>query len=385
MPARAATLAERAAGTLWGLAWGDVLGAPVERWSAAEIASTYGSYDGLPASYPPGVPAARRARLRPLGAHTDDTQQALALVNVCLSGWSPSAWGRCLVAGAKKGSWRGTGRHFDNAVKKLEGGAPPERAGSPSAGIGAAMRIAPLGALYRDASRTLAEVALEASAVTHADLRSMALAYAVAWACAQLVNGASVDAVRDGLPDAVAEVEDEWLSGRGKWPVERGGRHQLSLGLARVLAAMPQDVVGVGEVVVRLARPFVDPAVLFGGGPGAAHKADGQAPLHPSQAFSLLGGLFGLCAALVDDVDPREALLDIVRQGEDTDTVAAIAGGVLGARFGDAWVDKDRITDRARVALYARALVDRSGAPEPLDVLLDAEAALTAQDKAFVA
>lgn len=357
-------------GSLWGLAWGDVLGCPIEGWSAAEIVDVFGAYQLPEAPYPEGVPAKKRARLRPLGVHSDDTQQALALINVCLSGWSLDAWTRCLVGGAHLKAWRGTGRHFDAAVQKLTKGEAAKRAGSPSAGIGAAMRAAPLGALFRDQSRTLVEVAMESSAVTHGDLRSIALAYAVAWSCARLVNGATVDQVRAELPDAVAEGEDEWLHGKSAWAVDRAGRHQLSLGLARVLAVLPQTVVGLGVHVTRLGRPFADAKF---------------APAHANHAFALLGGLYGLSAALLDDVDPAATLLGIVRQGEDTDTVAAIAGGVLGARFGSAWVPKHRLQDRARLEVYARALATRAAAPESIAALLDHEAALTTQELAFQA
>lgn len=357
---------------MWGLVWGDVFGVPIESWSASEIAAAYPhGYVALPSAYPADVPVKKRSRLRPLGIHSDDTQQSLALLNVCLSasGWSAAAWGRCLIDGDRMKAWRGTGKHFDNAVIKLAKGTPPQEAGSPSAGIGAAMRIAPLGALYRDQTRKLAEVALESSAMTHADLRSIALSYAVGWTCAQLVNARDVSAIRDELPDAVAEVEDEWLLGKTKWNIERDGRHQLSLGLARVLAAMTNDVRALGDVVVKHATRFVDKQYL---------------PAHPNHAFALLGGIYGIACALADDVDPDTTVQAIVQQGEDTDTVAAIAGGLLGARCGTSWIPKERVLDRARIDLYAGALGKRtSGAPEPLSALLASEAALTAKEKAF--
>jgi ADP-ribosylglycohydrolase len=363
-----------AAGTLWGLAYGDVLGAPIESWSETDIATVFGAYSSPPAPYPVAVPLSKRARLRPPGLHTDDTQQALALIAVCLSGYSNLAWSRCLVDGARAKAWRGTGRRFDAAVEKLHKGAPPEKSGSPSAGIGAAMRVGVLGALYRDQSRKLAEISLESSAVTHADLRSIALAYAVAFASAQLVNGKSAADVRLTLADAVCEAEDEWLMGRTSWSVDRAGRHQLSLCLARVLAAAPAggDVKAIGALVLKTAAPYMDP------------KAMGS-PAHQNHAFALLGGLQALACALVDDADPVATLTAIVRMGADTDTVAAIAGSLLGARFGDGWVPKDQIADRDRIARFATALEVRGAAPESVAQLVSAEAALTAQEAAFQA
>jgi ADP-ribosyl-[dinitrogen reductase] hydrolase len=73
---------DRKKGCLLGLAWGDVLGCPVEGWRDREISSVYGTYPGLPDAYPFEVIAAmgprKVKRLRPLGLHSDDTQQALA-------------------------------------------------------------------------------------------------------------------------------------------------------------------------------------------------------------------------------------------------------------------------------------------------------------------
>src|SRR5690349_5023471 len=107
---------DRARGSLLGLAWGDAFGCPVESWRTADIEQVYGDYAELPAEYPferiaPQGPK-RLKRLRPLGLYSDDTQQCLALLQVCLSpeGWSPGAWGALLVEGAARRAWRGTGR-----------------------------------------------------------------------------------------------------------------------------------------------------------------------------------------------------------------------------------------------------------------------------------
>src|SRR5262245_17623524 len=150
------TADDRVRGSLLGLAWGDAFGCPVESWRTAEIEQTYGDYTDLPAEYPfdriaPQGPKQLK-RLRPLGLYSDDTQQCLALLHVCLSpeGWSPARWGTLLVEGASCHACRGTGRNFSAAVARLRKGTPPERAANPTAGIGAVMRIGPIGALYRD-------------------------------------------------------------------------------------------------------------------------------------------------------------------------------------------------------------------------------------------
>ncbi|MFZ5443187.1 MAG: ADP-ribosylglycohydrolase family protein [Myxococcota bacterium] len=362
------TREERICGALWGLAWGDALGAPIEGWSAEEIATTFGAYPDLPSSYAQ-VKMSRRARLRPPGLHTDDTQQALALLAVCLApgGFSARAWGECLVSGRESASWRGTGKQFENAVTRLELGTSPETSGSPSAGIGAAMRTAPIGALFHDEPEELARVALESAAVTHGDVRALALSFAVAYVAGRFVAGVGPAAIRRELADAVVDAEDTWLSSRAAWSISREAGHQLSEALRPLLRALPEEPMALAARVLELGMTQLDP---------------GAPPPHPNHAFALLGGHFALGMALRDDVEPTGALRDIVRLGEDTDTVAAIAGGLLGARFGPVWVPKTKLVDAEHLSAWADALVTRV-APEPLDALLAREAELTEREKTF--
>jgi len=123
-------------GSLFGLVWGDVLGCPVETWKDYQIKDVYGKYSGLPESFDfekmGKVNEKFVNRVRPLGLHSDDGQQALALLNVCLSNgiFIHEKWSRMLVNGIDKQAWRGTGQYFDNAVKKLKMGVRFEMSGS---------------------------------------------------------------------------------------------------------------------------------------------------------------------------------------------------------------------------------------------------------------
>ena len=80
---------------------------------------------------------------------------------------------------------------------------------------------------------------------------------------------------------------------------------------------------------------------------------------HPNQGFAGLGGLHGLCMSLLPgNVNPQEILNTIVKIGYDVDTVAAIAGSVLGARFGTSWIPIERLQDVERLTKYANLIVD---------------------------
>jgi ADP-ribosylglycohydrolase len=369
------TVEERAQGALWGLAWGDALGCPVETWRASFIREVFGAYVDLPSEQPLQALAGdskRLSRLRPLGLHSDDTQQGLALVACALEpgGWTRASWARWLVEGMRRKAWRGYGRNFKTAVQQLARGGAPEHSGSASAGMGAAMRVAPVGALLRDSPGELARVVMESSMMTHADLRASALAYAVAWSVAALVRGEAVDQVRAGVASAVRAEESRWLQLAEAWSFDRTGEHLVSDTLAALLEGPLLAPEALRERISELARP---------------HLAEGFTVAHPNQGFALLGGAHGLVRALTATEPPGAVLADIIQQGYDTDTVAAIAGGVLGARFGSGWVPRGRLLDAERLELYAHALVTRSGPPEALDGFVQKEAAWTAEEQRFQA
>lgn len=365
---------ERARGSLLGLAWGDVLGCPVEGWRRTEIHRVYGLYEGLPEEYPLNLIPSREARkrLRPLGLHSDDTQQALALANVCLTvrPWSLGLWAQWLVVGTQRGAFRGYGRNFQDATHKLSRGSPPEHAGSASAGMGAAMRAAPLGAMYRDRPEELARVAMESSFVTHGDIRAGAMAFAVARTAALFIGGATVSEVRHRLPIDVDAVETEWLSGQRGWGIDRSAGHAVSECIASILQQTHADFDTLRQNISLCARP---------------HLAAGFIKAHPNQGFVLLGGLHGLAMGLWPEGTPGELLGEIMRQGYDTDTVGAICGGVLGARFGTGWIPLDRLRDRRRLEAYADALVTRDATPESREAFVEREYDLTLLEKQFQA
>jgi ADP-ribosylglycohydrolase len=359
---------QRIGGSLLGLAWGDVLGCPVEFWPAELIAQVFGRYDTLPSAYPleriPGDPHIR-GHLRPLGLHSDDTQQALTLLQLCLKrgGFVVNDWGQALRDGARAQAWRGTGKNFRAAVARLESGVDAAHSGSPSAGIGAAMRIAPIGAIYHANLQELERVVFEATRTVHNDACAIAFAFAVAQACALLVEGVDAAQVRERLPADVAAFEARRL---GAYP--QSERHAVSLELGVVLAAA-HDSLGQLRSWLR-ARPIVTtvrPEELE------------QLPNHP---LALVGGVHALMVGLWPEGDPAELLADAVRQGGDADTIGAICGGILGARFGTAWLPTPRMLDAEALVAYAQALPEEQ-LPESLEQLLRREAEWTQKEHAF--
>jgi ADP-ribosyl-[dinitrogen reductase] hydrolase len=366
--------ADRERGTLLGLAWGDVLGCPVEYWSKQAIAAAYGRYDSLPDEYPwSRIPRTQYhwGHLRPLGLHSDDTQQAVALVQACLrpDGFLVEAWGGCLILGERERAWRGTGTNFRAALASLGRGVGPLRSGAASAGIGAAMRIAPLGAIFRKDHSRLRRVVLESTYTTHADIRAAAIAFAVAVACGMLIDETSAVDVLGELPELVEQFEREALQAQFVGLPEPSHVHAASELLRVVTATKWRCLADFRASLLEHAR-----SILTGG-------AD-EFLLLPNHPFALLGGIHALCTGLWPHGTPNELLVDLVQQGGDTDTAAAIAGALFGARYGTGWIPMHRLVDREALCAYAGALTTLV-LPESFLDFVRREAGLTKLEQAF--
>lgn len=188
---------DRAAGCLVGLAVGDALGFPLEGLSARRIARRFG----------------RPQRFRFLGRRgfvSDDTEQAvMAAESALASAGDPQQAARRFSRRLVGWFWTippGVGLATLRACLKMSLGLP---GGVSSAGNGAAMRAAPLGLLPLDASgrRALVEAL---SRVTHLDARAVDGARAVAEATARLREGGDADwpGLRDQLPELDGRLEE---------------------------------------------------------------------------------------------------------------------------------------------------------------------------------
>src|ERR1700691_4591262 len=164
------TSSSRARGALYGLAIGDALGMPTQLLSRREITERWGAL--LP-GFEPAPPGHPIAAGMPAGAVTDDTEQAVLLGRLLLSGpIDPRELAAALVAWerdmAERGSLDLLGPSTRRAVQAVLAGTPPEESGVTGDTNGAAMRITPVGIAVRAGNLTkLAGGAHEASLVTH--------------------------------------------------------------------------------------------------------------------------------------------------------------------------------------------------------------------------
>jgi ADP-ribosyl-[dinitrogen reductase] hydrolase len=296
-------LRDRAAGAILGLALGDALGAPFEFRRRSEIPDPLPAFELPWMGFPPGT-------------WTDDTAMARNLWTSLIA-----HDGRFEPADvlARHLAWLGSdppdvGNQTRLALREAERGTSDparavfERRGPEvSAGNGSVMYCAPLGVVRAlDPDRLLLE-APALSTLTHWDERCRTACLAVTRTTAALVRSDDAEAA---VTDALETVAD------------LAGGEELEFLVAEV---------------------------------GRSRPVDG-----PDMGFTLFAAAIGLRAA-VDAADVASGLTAIVGLGGDTDTNAAVAGALLGARFGraalpPAWLA--RLAERAAITAEADAVAD---------------------------
>jgi poly(ADP-ribose) glycohydrolase ARH3 len=291
-------IADRAAGAVFGTFVGDALGMPFEGLSHTAIPETVEMVE------------ARRGR----GTYTDDTQMMIALSEslIARGGIDAEDLARSFLDSYEPD--RGYGRGTRRVFKLWRQGVPARLAagqvfdGRGSRGNGAAMRIAPVAVFFRDDPDRLRAQAAASARVTHAHPVGVDGAVVQAAAIGAALRGDNIlDVARETartleLGRALEEVET--LLGVVRTPGEVQGHLGSSADIAESVAA---------ALYSALAHDRFEAAVRFG-----------------------------------------------VRLGGDTDTVAAMAGAVAGARDGyraipSRWVEA--LEDGGRGRSHVQTLV----------------------------
>jgi ADP-ribosylglycohydrolase len=311
----ARTRADRLAGALLGQALGDALGFVVEAESP-DVAAAY-VRDSLLA----GRAGERAHRGFPFGQYSDDTQLAreLLLSVRAAGGWCPEAYAGRIAEVFREGRDVGAGPGTRGAAHRLAAGVGWREAGAPPpyAGNGSAMRVAPLGVLLGGDTDALRLAAKEQSWITHHDPRCAAGAVAVAGTVALAAAPGPLDA------RALLATVAVWA-----------GAEDPSVG----------DAVA-GMVAWLDAAPDEAARRLHAAGLDAGHAARRQG----ISAFVTPSVCWSLYAFLRAPDDYWSAVCTAIAVGGDTDTMAAMAGAMGGARLGPAALPRellDRLTDR---------------------------------------
>ncbi|TCB95604.1 ADP-ribosylglycohydrolase family protein [Micromonospora zingiberis] len=317
----------RAAGSLFGLAFGDALGKPTEFLSVAEIDRRYG-------------PAGPRELVGDPALVTDDTQMALAVAwalhdapEHTAEAVQPLLRARFLAWAASPDNNRAPGMTCLRACAELSRGLPWQQATvANSKGCGANMRVTPVGLLDVDLD-TLAGLAQLQAGLTHGHPTGLAASELTAYAVWLLRAGTPLPELPGLLTERVNEqrrvYRTEWLG--DLWQ--------------RADATTPEAYVAVGWDECGRALRRLDAALSApddGGDPGRL-TGEGWAAEE-----ALATALY--CAVRHAD-DPVGALARGARTAGDSDSIAALAGAFVGAAQGMAawpaeWVERIEYADQ---------------------------------------
>ena len=318
-------------------------------------------------------------RWRLPGLYTDDTQQALALTDVLLETKHADLRrlaeiyvGLATPDLGYAGAHRGVGKSFRQVLVDLKRGVCPRLTGQPSAGIGAAMRIAPVALYFADAPDALFEAVMAVSLMTHRDIRSLAGAFAVALGVVRLLS----------LPQERPEASFAlWLAADVAKAEDRiaeefadrvnsldGHRRSMSAAIAHVETVLdyPRE---------RALQAILEEANRHGPDSGVRRATQGFPP-----------ACIPTCLYLLLTTDSlEEALIEIVNMGGDADSTGAILGSSAGALFGagaipDRWLVA--LQNRDAIDVRARAIFQKSSEGLMIPDLVSREFELSAREAA---
>ena len=288
------TTAARVLACLHGIAVGDAVGKQTENLSRDDVVRWYpNGVLGFEGPLGTVIPRYRGNQKREwlIGETTDDTERTLAVAAAVIrdGAVTHTSVGRELLRCRKcvhpgiKSLWE-----FHQC-------GDPARVARRHDGCGAAVRVAPVGILYRpERLGDLVAAAREASIPTHGGTLAVAAAAATA---------AAVSAAIDGCPGA--EIID--LARRAASMAERQGNSAAASSFAEALERLFSELRD---------RPALDAAAL-----AATHFPDGPLTIVP----------LALALATIT-ASAQTAILLAANTGGDSDSVASIAGGIGAAR-----------------------------------------------------
>ncbi|NLE28975.1 MAG: hypothetical protein GX629_04820 [Phycisphaerae bacterium] len=386
--------ADRATGAILGMAIGDALGAVVEGLHAQRIADWFGQlrdfdqardfYQSLNerTDLPDRVITSHRQRWRMPGLYTDDTQQALLLIESLVESGKADRHDyahriiECLKASESLdlplGLFRGCGPGFREIVRRLLSGQSPDATGVDSAGNGASMRIAPVGLFSHDDPLEAGRGAVSISVLTHRDCRAILAAASIAMAVSLASERICIDSRRgffQELIDLVRQISIELAD----HPMLKDSPH-VQLG--------GQYIEAMENLKPHLGDSYLTAATVVG------HFAS-----QVSEMYLTAESPFCLCSVLMSfwhflhfSDSFEESIVSAVNAGGDTDTIAAMTGAMAGALRGKrsipgAWLRE--LVNRPQVELRAKALIANTTDLPDWKPFIEMETALTSQEVAL--
>lgn len=319
-------------GALYGQAVGDAMGMPSELWPLQKVRDYFGWID----NFLPGPQENLAANEFTTGEYTDDTQQAIALMDALLASdgrVEPERIAHHIMLWAERvGAFEKNilGPTSKAALLAVRAGTPVLEIPANGVTNGAAMRVAPIGCLMPSTNlpRFIEAVRLSCSPTHKSDI-AVAGAFTVAWAISRAIEGADWATIKQELPERVEQVQQQQittfspsLSRRLVWALECAAK-----------ACVLPDADALAELYHTI---------------GAGMDNIESIPM--TLALVELAG-----------TDPQRCAVLAANLGGDTDTIGAMATAICGALHGiDAfpteWIDTINRANQIDFQPYAAAL-----------------------------
>lgn len=375
----AADLADRITGSFLGLAVGDALGAPVEGLKPGAIKNTYGTLRDF-ADPEAHLPREKIYKWRKPGAYTDDTQQALALLDSLLQdrGLQPERAAERLAALAKGaefrfGVYRGTGKNFRLSITDLRQGVAWTESGRDTAGNGAAMRVAPVALYYYENPEIMADAVARASLLTHRNPLGVSAAAGVARVISKSLF---LEEIPPGERAGLVADAAEFCRGTEKMLAQRYSLHffdnykqylhLFSDALSLVADNFGREQKKVEELISRNANRYAGCEIT-----------------RPTLGFALSSVVYAIYLAALHADDFEKAVAAAVNSGGDADTLGAMAGAMSGALHGASAIPErwlHGLANRKQLTVRAQALAARKWPGGKAEDLYEIEYGLTSRE-----
>jgi len=362
-------------GTMLGLAIGDALGAPLEGLKAGHIKELFGRVSGF--VDPEAIFKPKPWRYIPKGVWTDDTQQALCLSEslVRCYGFNANDFIKTFLKlwefdeEKQIRAFRRTGTVFKKVMEGYQSGMKAFKAGAPSAGIGAGMRVAPVGLYFYEDKELLVKSAIEQALITHTDPRAIALSGTVAWIVGNVLDE---EWERQKLKDKIEQLID------GVFEIEK----KIETDYIAYLPARVYDYFGLfyKSVVAFKHWQGMEKELVYQQIVNLANQAfPRQKITSPAQNFALACGITSVFLGLTSS-DFETGMIEAINLGRDADSLGAMTGAILGARFGEEGIPvewRESLKDAEQICLWACALYQKGFNGLKLRNLVELEKELT--------
>ncbi len=357
--AKGLSLKGRVRALLFGVAYGDALGAPVEKLSAAEIRERYGRVTSLDTEWHrmSQSETARNGRVRGSGIVTDDTLMTLCLMSIYgdvkrhVDAWDMASGMVREIAWTPR--WVPELQREAMLIERLFypekwifqrhqlSNCDPRQGGIGNmVNCGAAMYIAPVGVVNACNPKAAYDEAIAFASGHQQSFGLEAAGVLAAAIAAAFVPSTTLDAVidealavaKDGTRAAIADIVDA----------------------ARILKhADYKTVVDEFHKIIARYSPMGDNVNHTAQKAGIASDAYQPSRLNAIEELPLALGF-----AILNDGDFYKTIQDGINSGRDTDSIGVMAGAILGALHGESVIDAaaaaqlDRVN---RLALFTSA------------------------------